>query len=193
MIRKITSICLTVCLVLFASTNGTTLAEAHQAGNNMLLREKAELLGIGANVKVKLFNGEKVAGRISSIDDAGFTLIPEGGTTSRQISYNETSELGYVSKAYHASATRDAAEARRVIANLGIAKHIMVRMGQLKIHGQIRDIESDQFVILPDDKADPVAIAYQDVQQVGKNLGILSTIGLVVVVIVVIAVIAKVK
>lgn len=180
------------CVVCFSSTQYASPAEA-DVDHNALLKQKLELFGIGANVKVKLSGGERMAGSISTLDDSGFTVASEAGVLSRPIRYDETSELTLVSKKHYRSETPDAAEVRRVIAALGIGKHVMVRTDTMKFHGQIRAIEPDHFIILPDDAQAPIAIAYQDVHQVGKNLGFLSAIGLVVVVIVVLVVIAKVK
>ena len=191
--KKITSICLMVCLVGISSATRVSAAEVRQQSGSDLLKQKVELFGVGANVKVKLTDGRKMKGPISSIIDDGFTLAPEPGGLTRPINYDEVSELKLATRKYEASGTPDASEARRVIAALGIGNHVMVRTASMKIHGQIKSIERDHFVILPDDQNNPVQIAYQDVQQVGKNLGILSMIGLVVVIIVVIVVVAKVK
>ena len=193
MVRKITTTCLMVCLVCLPSMHLASAADAYQPGDAVRLKQKVELFGIGADVKVKLADGQKMKGLISSIDDAGFALAPRDGGAARQISYNKTSALTLESKKYHASGTPDATEARRVVAALGVGTHVMVRTAELKIHGQIKAVEGDHFVILPDDQAASLPIAYQDVQQVGKNLGILSMIGLVTVVVVVIVVIVKVK
>jgi hypothetical protein len=191
--KKITSICLMVCLVCISSATRVSAAEAHQQSGTDLLKQKVELFGVGANVNVKLMDGRKMKGSISSIIGAGFTLAPEPGGLTRPINYEEISELKLATRKYEASGVPDASEARRVIAALGTGKHVMVRTASLKIHGQITSIEPDHFVILPDDQKNPVQIAYQDVQQVGKNLGILSMIGLVTVIVVVIIVIAKLK
>jgi hypothetical protein len=191
--RKITSICLMVSLVAITSTQSTSGADVRQADGTALLKEKVELFGVGANVKVKLADGQKVKGPIASIVDRGFTLAPEPGRLGSPINYDQVSELTLVSKKYRASGSPDASEARRVIAALGTGNHVVVRTSDLKIHGQIMAVEQDRFVILPDDQPKPVEIAYQDVQQVGKNLGILSMIGLVTVVIIVIVVVAKLK
>ena len=155
-----------------------------------LLKEKVELFGVGTNVKVKLTDGQKMKGLISSIDDGGFALAPEPGNIGHRIDFDQVSELTLLAKKYAASGAPDAAEARRVIVALGTGKHVMVRTAEMKIHGQIMAVERDHFVILPDDQTNSVNIAYQDVQQVGKNLGILSTITLVVLVIAVVAIIS---
>jgi ribosome maturation factor RimP len=191
--RNLTSACLIVCMVCFTSTQWASAADVQQSNKIVRLKQTLEFFGIGANVKVKLADGQRMKGQIASIDGDGFALTSNGGAAARQISYDKAAELTLVTKKYHASGVPDASEARRVVAGLGIGTHVMVRTGESKIHGQIRTIEGDHFLILPDDKADPVAIAYQDVRQVGKNLGILSTIGLVAVIVVAIVVIAKVK
>jgi hypothetical protein len=193
MSRKIISICLMVSLCSISLAQYVSGADVRQPGGTALLKEKVELFGVGANVKVKLADGQKLKGPISSIVDAGFTLAPEPGGLDRPVDYDQVSELTLVARNYRASGTPDAAEARRVIAALGTGNHVFVRTSEMKIHGQIMDVERDHFVILPDDQAKPVDVAYQDVQQAGKNLGILSMIGLVVVVIVVIVVVAKIK
>ncbi len=191
--KKIISICLMVCLVCISSATRMSAAETRQTGGADLLKQKVELFGVGANVKVKLTGGRKLKGSISSIIDAGFTLAPEPGGLTRPVNYVEVSELKLLSRKYEALGSPDPAEARRVIAALGVGQHIMVRTAERKIHGQIKAVELDHFIILPDDRNAPVQIAYQDVQQAGKNLGILSMIGLVVVVVVVIVIVSKVK
>jgi hypothetical protein len=191
--RKITSICLMVSLILITTAQLVSGADVRQPVGIALLKEKVELFGVGANVKVKLADGQKAKGPISSIVDAGFTLAPEAGGLGRPINYDQVSELTLVTRNYRAAGSPNAAEARRVIAALGAGNHVAVRTSNLKIHGQIMAVERDHFIILPDDQAKPVEIAYQEVQQAGKNLGILSMIGLVVVVIVVIVVVAKLK
>ncbi len=193
MSKKITSICLTVCLVLLSSTQCVSAADTHQPDGSALLKQKAELFGIGADVRVRLSDGQKIRGQISSIEDAGFTLAPLARSTTRLIRFDDTSELTLIAQKYRASGTTDASEARRAIAGLGIGRHIVVQTGDTKIHGHIRTIEMDHFVIAPDDEANLIALQYQDVRQVGKNLGVLSTIGLVAIIIVAIVVVAKVK
>jgi ribosome maturation factor RimP len=193
MIRKITSIFLMVCLIGLSTAYRAVGAEVHSPDSSGLLKQKVELLGIGANLRVKLADGQKMKGQVSSLDDTGFTLEPQSGGLSRQVDYGEITELALLTRNYRASGAPDASEARRVIVALGVGQHVMVRTTEMKIHGQIMTVERDHFVILPDDQANPVRIAYQNVEQAGKNLGILSTIGLVVVVIAVIAIVSWAK
>ena len=176
-----------------SSVRWSSGADVRQPEGSALLKEKVELFGVGANVKVKLADGQKAKGPISSIVDTGFALAPEPGGAARSINYDQVSELTLVTRNYRASGSPDAAEARRVVAALGAGNHVMVRTSELKIHGQIMAVELDHFLILPDNQAKPVEIAYQDVHQVGKNLGILSMIGLATVIIVVIVLVAKLK
>jgi hypothetical protein len=81
---------------------------------------------------------------------------------------------------YRASGQVDPAEAKRVVAGLGVGKHIMVKTaaGQ-EFHGNIQAIEPDQFIMLPDHQAAPVQIAYNDVRQLGPNLSTGAKIGII--------------
>ena len=190
MVRKAASICLMVCLVWISSSYRVTAAEVHSPDHQALLKQKVDLFGVGANVKVRLAGGEQLKGFISSIDDGGFALTAENGGGSRQVNYDQVSQLTLLIKKYKASGAPDATEVRRVVAALGAGRHVMVRTAPASIHGQIVAVERDHFTILPDDQDVPVQVAYGDVQQVGKNFGILSTIGLVVVIIAVIAIVS---
>lgn len=190
MVRQAISICLMVCLAWISSAYQVSAAEANPADHRALLKQKVDLFGVGANVKVRLAGGEKLKGFISSIDDGGFALTAENGGENHQVPYDQVSELTLLIKKYRASGTPDPAEVRRVVAALGAGKHIMVRTTPGSIHGQIVAVERDYFTILPDDQDIPVQVAYGDVRQVGKNFGILSTIGLVVLIIAVIAIVS---
>jgi hypothetical protein len=193
MSRKITSIFLMACLIGLSTAYPAVGAEGQSPEGRELLKQKVELLGTGANLRVTLADGQKMKGHVSSLEDTGFTLKPRKGGISRQVSYGEITELALLTKSYRASGAPDASEARRVIVALGVGQHVMVRTAEMKIHGQITAVDRDHFVVLPDDQANPVQIAYQNVEQAGKNLGILSTIGLIVVAIAVIAIVGWAK
>ncbi len=188
--RSAGCLCLAAWLTFPAFANWAFGADASTPEVTAAVKERVELFGVGAPVKVKQIDGQKTKGIISSISDTGFALTPEAGGPDLQIGYDQTAEMKLASKKYFTSGSPDVAEARRVIAALGPGKHVMIRTPDTKIHGQIVSVDRDYFVILPDDRTDMLYIQYQDVQQAGKNLGIFSTIGVIVVVIVVVAIIS---
>ena len=64
-----------------------------------------------------------------------------------------------------------AAEARRVVTDLGVDRHVAVKLTSGKtVRGHVRTISEDHFVLLLDREARLMDIAYGQVQKVGKNL-----------------------
>jgi hypothetical protein len=191
--QRVISISLMVSLMCLSTAPLASADVMRRAGDAALLKQKIELCGVGTSVKVKLVKGRKIKGTVASIGETGFAVEPEKGVSRLQANYDQISELSFTVKGYKASGKPDASEARRVVAALGAGSHVMARTTEEKIHGRITAVESDHFVILPDDQVKSVEISYQDVQQVGKNLGFFSTIGIIVVAIVVIIVVNKVS
>jgi len=136
-----------------------------------VVKEKLELFGVGAEVGVKLASGEQVKGSIGTIDVASFDLITDRDASPRPITYDEVFELRLAQSTYKASASADATQAKRVVVGLGIERHIAVKVisGQT-FRGHIHAINEDHFVLLLDKEAQPMGIAYSDVQSLGPNL-----------------------
>ncbi len=191
--KKVISIGLVVCLTCLSTAPLASADVIRESAGCAQLKQKIELCGVGTSVKVKLTDGKTAKGLISSVDETGFAVTPENGRASFQAKYDQVSELSFMVKGYKTSGTPDPPEARRVVAALGVSSHVMVRTAEMKIHGRIEAVESDHFIILPDDQSRPVQISYHDVQQIGKNLGFFSMIGIIVVAIVVIIVVVHVK
>jgi len=56
-------------------------------------KETVSLFGVGAKIKLRLADGEKVHGSIDAISDEGFSLNSGNGEHPRQIAYNEVADL----------------------------------------------------------------------------------------------------
>ena len=146
----------------------------------------------GRESKVELTNGKKFKGSIQSIEHGGFLLAaPKAGSPTR-VPYGEVAQLNLAKNTYKATGQPDSVAVKRVVAELGVAHHIMVKTSEAKeYHGNIVAIEAESFTVLPDHTAAPVQIAYNNVQQMGPNMskwgwiGIGMLAGIVVVVIVV--------
>ena len=169
--RQFTAVVLVGCLM------QVSLLEANTA-SHQTIKQQASLFGAGAKVKLKLTSGKKLEGSISAIEDDGFLLASQPGTSPARIEYAEVAQLKLRNLSYRASGQPDAAEARRVVAGLGVGKHVMVKVGEKKLRGHIGAIEEGHFTLLPDREAAPVQIAYNDVRQVGKNPSTGATIAI---------------
>jgi len=143
------------------------------------VKEKLELFGVGAEVGVKLANGEQLKGSIGAIDVASFDLITGRDASPRPITYDEVFELRLARSTYRASGPPDATEAKRVVTGLGIGKHVAVKVTSGEtLRGHLHAIDEGHFVLLLDKEALPMEIAYADVQQLGPNLSKGAKIGL---------------
>jgi len=92
---------------------------------------------------------------------------------------------------YRSTGSANPDEARRVVMNLGVGRHVVVTLSSGEtVRGQIRQIADDHFVLLLDGSAAPADITYDDVRQLGAILlqppsrayNILRLIGVVIVV-----------
>ena len=133
-------------------------------------QRQVELLGVGAAVKVRLVDGQRLHGSITSIDAGSFDLALRRGEV-RRITYGEVTELRFVSGTYKASGPPNGTEVRRVAAGLGAGRHVAVKMtsGQT-FRGHIEAVHEEHLVLLRDRATIPIDIAYDEVQALGPNL-----------------------
>jgi len=174
--RKMVAVALVFCLyhlsLIKSLTAGTTFTPTS-------IRQRVEAFGVGAKVGLKLAGGKKLHGTVELIDDRGFTLS-QGSGPAKSIAYDEVGQLSLAERAYHAKGQPDPVDARRIVLNLGVGKHAVVRFGDNEFHGHIQSIEAEHFTLLPDHETAPVQIAYRDVQYVEKNLSLGATVVLIV-------------
>jgi hypothetical protein len=98
-------------------------------------------------------------------------LVTSADASPRTISYDQVTELKLAQSTYKASGAPDAAQAKRVVVGLGIERHVAVKlMSGDTFRGHLHAIEQDHFVLLLDKVAQPMTIAYGDVQSLGPNL-----------------------
>ncbi len=133
-------------------------------------QRQVELLGVGAAVTVRLANGQRLDGSITSIDAGGFDLAVRRGEV-RRITYGEVAELRFVSATYKASGPPNVTAVRRVASGLGAGRHVAVKVtsGQT-FRGHIQAVDEEHLVLLRDRATIPIDVAYDEVQALGPNL-----------------------
>jgi len=153
------------------SLRASAMRAARQLGRAQAQPQRqVELLGVGAAVKVRLADGQRLDGSITSIDAGSFDLALRRGEV-RRITYGEVAELRFVSATYKTSGPPNGTEVRRVAAGLGAGRHVAVKMtsGQT-FRGHIQVVHEKHLVLLRDRATIPIDIAYDEVQALGPNL-----------------------
>jgi hypothetical protein len=134
------------------------------------LKQKVELLGVGANVKVQPKNGPQLRGSISAIEDNGFRLGSKGTASPEFVSYDQVSFLEYIHGSYKAAGQPDPVEARRVIAGHGIGQRLTLTLsGSPALTGRTQVVDQEHFTFLPDHQSQPVQISYTDLQHAKRK------------------------
>ena len=155
-------------------------AKAAAAAPLAKTHESVALLGEGAEVKVKLTDGNKLKGDIQSFGEEGFVLDVKGDEGAKTVNYSEISELKPAKRSYKTSGVTDPVKARGAVVGLGVGQHIKVKFeGDRVLHGHITAIGQDRFTILPDKQQVPVEVAYNSIQIVHKNLSAGATLAIV--------------
>lgn len=171
---------LITCVTLLPANDFALWAMSAAPASPTRTKETVNLLGEGAQVKLKLTNGRKLKGVLESADESGIVLNPKGEGSSQSFVYEEISELRPAKRSYKASGAIDPVEARRAVVGLGVGQHIMVKVNNQKLRGHIQAIEMNAFTLLPDRQTTPVEVAYNGVQAVNKNLSAGATFAVVV-------------
>jgi ribosome maturation factor RimP len=134
------------------------------------VKHTVELVGVRAKVEVVLKGGKQVHGAIQSIGEQDFVVAPSESSVVRHIAYDQVQRLNLTQRSYKASGQPDPGEARRAVAGWGVGKAIRVTLADgRKLKGEIRTLDMDHFSLLPSSQAEPVQLAYTEVQQVGTG------------------------
>jgi len=188
--RKYAVLGLVVCMIYLPMADTGLAATDTRLPNPGLTKQHLAEFGVGAKVKVELTNGKKYRGSIQSIGDGEFLLASDKAGSPTQVPYGDVAKLNLAKNTYKATGQPDAVEVRRVVAELGVGHHIMVKTSEAKeYHGNIVAIAADSFTVLPDHTTAPVQVAYNNVQRMGPNpdvgtwvaVGILAAIAIAVI------------
>lgn len=177
-VRTFTIQILILALVHSGLLNGAS--KPHVGDSQFPLRQRIEQFGVGTELKVKLADGTKLRGLVERIGEESFFLAAKDDAASREIMYNELDKLSYPKRGYKAEDNPDAAAAKRMVVQLGIGEHIMVKVGPTqKVRGHIRQIDDDYFVIQPDGQTQTLQVPYNHIPKVNKNLSLGAKIAIV--------------
>ena len=164
--KKCTVIGLIVCLVQLSAADLVTARGTRSSDDPAKVKEKVEVLGVKSKVEVNVKGGDRLLGTIQSIGEDGFELATSGGP-SRHISYDQVRSINLTKPTYRASGQPDPVEARRAVVSWGAGKAIRVSLADgRKLKGKIQTIDAEHFTLTPNSQAEPVEIAFTEVQQV---------------------------
>jgi hypothetical protein len=179
--RKCVVMGLIVCLLNLTLADLTLARGAKSSDDPAAIKQKVEMFGVGASLKVRLAEGERMKGSVVGLGEDSLELMAKRGEAPRHIAYNSVSDVKLGKLTYRAKGAPDAVEARRVVLGLGVGRHIQVKTtAGREYHGNIQVIGTDSFRMLPDHTAVPVEIAYADTVQLGPNLSTIAKVGIIV-------------
>ena len=138
--------------------------------------QQVHLLGVGAEVKVKLAAGDTLDGVIASIGATTFELTQD--RASRAVAYADVAEVRFARTTYRAEGRPDAAEAARVAAGL-VGHHVAVKVaGRSTYRGHVQQAAADHLVLHLDQAGTPHPIPYADIEAMETNLSRTAKAGL---------------
>ena len=164
-----------------AQAAGPLLASAMRAANGLdpsggQTAQQVQLLGVGAEVKVKLATGDKLKGVIASIGAQAFELAQDRG--SREVAYADVAEIRFARSKYRAEGRADVAEAARVAAGL-VGHHVAVKVADRSTYrGHVQQATADHLVLQLDQAGTPHPIRYADIEEMETNLSTTAKAGL---------------
>jgi len=179
--RKYAVLGLVVCVIYLPMADTGLAATDTRLPNPGLTKQHLAEFGVGAKVKVELTNGKKYRRSIQSIGDGEFLLASAKAGSPARIPYGNVAQLNLAKNTYKAAGQPDSVAVRRVVTELGVGHHIMVKTSEAKeYHGNIVAIGAESFTVLPDHTTAPVQIAYNTVRQMGPNPSRNTWIGIAV-------------
>ena len=139
-------------------------ATAPLTGKAVKIRQKAEQLGIGADVRVRLRTDERLQGRIDSAGEASFVIEQRQARGKRPIRYEDVTLLEFATKEFRADKRPDAADARRVAVELGEGATVTLKTKDGRtLKGRLDKVDPEQLMITMGDRGS-ANVAYSEVQ-----------------------------
>ncbi len=136
------------------------------------IKEKAELLGLGADIRVVMrgidFQGQSLAYMGIIEENSADQLKPKIGNEIRPLDYGQIKELNFYTNRYKTQEQVDPDVVRRVADNIGIGQKVKIKLASdTKISGTIQSIEEEGFVVASNGKLVPVK--YAEVKEIKKK------------------------
>jgi hypothetical protein len=161
---------LAACMLVLPFGDLAVSLQAKPLNEPTALKQKVDLLGVGAIVTVQPKNKPELRGGISAIEDNGFRLSPKGAASPEFVSYDQVSILDYVHGSYKAAGQPDPVEARRVIVGRGIGYGLKLKLSDGRaLTGRTQAVDREHFTFLAGHESQPVQISYTDLQQVKRK------------------------
>ena len=140
------------------------------------VKEKAELLGLGAEIEVVMrktnSRGERIhhRGILEEISAEGLGLKIKDKTT--HIQYSQIDRLRLTENKYKANGQVDPVRVRQVAAELGVGKDIQLKLtSDKKITGELQSLSSDSLVIADSKKGLFETVPFREVKEIkGKGM-----------------------
>ncbi len=134
------------------------------------VKQRVDQFGVGAKVKVRLASGKKLNGSILAIKNDVFS-VGVAGSSGTSVAYAQVAELKLAKNTYKSKGKVDQDEVRRVVVELGVGRHIVVKvLSGEEYHGNIVTIGNEGFKMLPDHQSSAVEVPYGETAQLGPNL-----------------------
>ncbi len=168
--RKYVVIGLIICLLHLTVADIAVGRGVISSENSAKIKQRVEMLGVGASLEVEVKGSETVRGTIQSIADQEFVVAPKSSVGERHIAYDQVRGLILPQRTYKASGQPNAAEARRVVAGRGVGKKIRVTWADgRQLKGAIQSMDMEHFTVQAKEPAAATEVAYSDVRQIGSG------------------------
>jgi ribosome maturation factor RimP len=177
-LRQLTAQVLTLGLLHLGMNGAVPLRAAPSQAD---LKQRVQQFGVGTELKLKLENGQKFRGRVESIGDESLVLASNADGARSEIAFDALKSVNYPKRGYKTADVPDPAAAKRMVVQLGVGEHIMVKVSPTeKVRGHIREIRDDHFVIQPDGLRETRQVPYNSIWKVNKNMSFGATVAVVV-------------
>lgn len=128
------------------------------------VEQKVHQLGVGATVKVKLRDGQKIRGLIQGIEPEHFLLDCAGEGCPARIPYGAVRKVKSAKHLYEADSEPDEVQAAWAVGAVGVGGRAKVE----RLRGSVLSLDQEHFALLLDHAETPRQIAYHEVRGVSE-------------------------
>jgi ribosome maturation factor RimP len=171
--KKALVLCLMICVsVIPALSKSATIVQEQstkELEKQAALREKIELMGLGAQINVEMRGSSasvKYEGTIDEITPESFKLKMRDQILP--IRYDQVKTLTLKQRRYKAQEQPDPARVRQVVADMGAGERAKIKLfSGVRLSGTIQSIEKETFVITSNGRSLP--IKYGEVTEIERK------------------------